>query len=119
MSTPAGIDPEPLEKIRLAGGDDLAQRILQLFLLHGPKRLVIARDAVAAGDADALERCTHSLKSSAAQLGAMHLAEICRELEELARRNDLTNTASMVEKAEGAMGEYERWATGPAQARDL
>jgi HPt (histidine-containing phosphotransfer) domain-containing protein len=110
VSTPDGIDAEPLEKIRLAGGDELAQKIQQLFLLHGPKRIATARDAAATGDADALERSMHALKSSAAQLGAMRLAAICRDLEDRARQHDLAAAEALVVSAEVAMADYARWA---------
>ena len=43
------------------------------------------RDAVASEDAETLERSAHSLKSSSATLGALELAELCKELEQIGR----------------------------------
>ena len=88
---PAGIDPVPLDRLRLAGGDALAMKIIGLFLHHAPLRLTTARDAAASGDADALEQATHALKSSAGQVGAERLADICRQLEERARMKEVGN----------------------------
>lgn len=111
MTAPAGIDPAPLDRIRQAGGAELAQKILGLFLHHGPLRLETARDAAAKGDADALERSAHSLKSSAAQLGAERLAEICRQLEEGAKRGEMAGTSTLVSAADEAMKAYVAWAS--------
>lgn len=113
MTTPPpGINPIPLERIRTAGGDALAKKILDLFLHHGPARLVLAREAVAGGNAEALEQCMHSLKSSAAQLGAEQLAEICRDLEARAKAGNLAGTEPLVKSAEDAMKVYALWAAG-------
>lgn len=113
MTAPTGIDPAPLDRIRQAGGDALAEKILGLFLHHGPLRLDTAREAAATGDADALERSTHSLKSSAAQMGAERLAEICRELEERARKGEMAGTSTLVTSADEAMKAFVQWAGNP------
>ena len=108
---PAGIDAVPLDRIRTAGGDELAKKIVGLFLHHAPLRLTIARDAAASGDADALERATHSLKSSAGQVGAERLAEICRQLEERARQGEVAGASALVDAADEAMRAYAAWVT--------
>lgn len=118
MTTPPeGIDAQPLETIRLAGGDALVARIVGLFLEHAPQRLATARNAVAAADAGALEQSTHSLKSSAAQLGARELAEICRDLEQRAARKDLTGTAELMSRAEAALDLFITWVSRHREVR--
>lgn len=106
---PSGVDPIPLDRIRMAGGVDLEKKIVDLFLHHAPLRLTAAREAAAAGDADALERVTHSLKSSAAQVGAERLAEICRQLEERAQKGEVAGASALVTLADEAMQSYAAW----------
>ena len=110
---PAGIDPVPLDRLRLAGGDALAMKIIGLFLHHAPLRLTTARDAAASGDADALEQATHALKSSAGQVGAERLADICRQLEERARMKEVAGASALVEAADEALKTYAAWVSAP------
>jgi HPt (histidine-containing phosphotransfer) domain-containing protein len=48
------------------------------------------------GDAEAVRRAAHFLKSSAAQLGALRLSELARELEERAREAGLSSLEDRV-----------------------
>ncbi len=82
-SAPA-FDPGPLDDLREvmgAAGPGLVASLVATFLAEAPRLLAAATDAAAAGRADEVRRVAHSLKSSSAALGALHLSAVCRELE--------------------------------------
>ena|SRR5205085_10101653 len=89
MSAPAGIDETPLDRLREAGGVEFERKIVRLFLEHVPVRLESARGAAASGDADGVRFHAHSLKSSAAQLGAIRMSELCKEAERRGAEGDV------------------------------
>jgi two-component system sensor histidine kinase/response regulator len=52
------------------------------------------------GDAAALHRTAHSLKSSSATLGALRLSALCKEVEALGRANALEGITTLWGKLE-------------------
>lgn len=109
---PAGVDPAALDNIRAAGGDDLARRIALMFVETAPDRILSLREAARLEDAEAIEQVAHSLKSSAAQVGAARLAETCGLLESRARKGDVADAADQVEVAADALRVYADWVRG-------
>jgi HPt (histidine-containing phosphotransfer) domain-containing protein len=106
-STPppgAPIDPAVLGKLRRmqsAGGPDVVVEVIDLFLGMAPGRLDALRTAAEAGDAAELGRLAHTLKGSAAQVGAMGLWRLCLRIEEIAAvarepGGELGNPASLL-----------------------
>ena len=69
--TAQALQPQALEKLRTLGGEGLVSRVVALFLELGPQRLGDGRRALASGDLPTAERCFHSLRSSAANVGAV------------------------------------------------
>ena len=67
------------------GGDDLARQLLDMFLESTPAAMAQLRRAIDAGDGSAVGRYAHTLKSSAANVGAESLSLVMRELERLGR----------------------------------
>lgn len=85
---PPDLDPAALERLRQWGGAKLLSQMVRLFLENGPTRLEQIRTGVqgdALGDA---ERGAHSLKSSAANVGATALSRIAARMEDLASQGD-------------------------------
>ena len=70
-----------LRDLREEGGPDPLAEIIQSFLNHAPKLLAEIQSQCATGQADAVRQTAHSLKGSAANLGAEQLARFCAELE--------------------------------------
>jgi len=66
---------------RVQGNDDLLAELVRLFLDDAPKQIKEIHSAVRDGAASRLEYAAHSLKGSAASLGARALAEAARKLE--------------------------------------
>lgn len=67
------LDPTALERIERLGGRELVERMVRLFLENAAARITAAIDAARQGDDEAVERAAHSLRSSAANVGAIEL----------------------------------------------
>jgi CheY-like chemotaxis protein/HPt (histidine-containing phosphotransfer) domain-containing protein len=90
------LDPAPLNQIRALqrpGAPSLLAKVIGVYLDNSPTLVQRLREAVAQGDAVALREAAHSLKSSSANLGAMQLATLCKELEQMGRDGQLQGAA--------------------------
>ncbi len=96
------IDPKMwaiLEEI--ADGDlDFLSTLIETYLVDSAKLVSGISPALAASDAEALERATHTLKSASANLGAMALARMSEQLCVIARSGSLEEAHGLVEEAE-------------------
>ncbi|MCG5513904.1 ATP-binding protein [Ectothiorhodospira shaposhnikovii] len=82
------LDPRTLAELRSLNestGHHLLIKVFQAFLDTAPSLAEQIKTAVAAEDAESLRRAAHALKSSSGNVGAMRLANICRQLEACAR----------------------------------
>jgi signal transduction histidine kinase/ligand-binding sensor domain-containing protein/CheY-like chemotaxis protein len=81
---PPSLDPASLDRLcalEAATGREIVRLCVDSFLTETPRRLAEMRQALASGDGAALAFAAHSLKGSSAQLGALRLAGLCRDLE--------------------------------------
>lgn len=78
-------------------GDDFIDEMVDAFLEEGAQFVEDLRTACADQDVDRFRRAAHSLKSNAATFGAMNLSILAKELEELARGNNLSEAAKKLE----------------------
>jgi CheY-like chemotaxis protein/HPt (histidine-containing phosphotransfer) domain-containing protein len=88
----APVDHATLEELRSYGGDspeDILEELTTMFLEGAHKHLTAMREALQQRDAVALEQAAHTLKGSAATLGAQRLAALCFDLENEARQGRL------------------------------
>ncbi len=74
-----------LRELDPAGGDGLLLRVAGLFLDAEPAIYSRIDGALAASDRTELRRAAHALKSSAANVGAVGLAQACADLEDALR----------------------------------
>jgi HPt (histidine-containing phosphotransfer) domain-containing protein len=105
------IDMQVIEGLRELGGEDepgLLIEIVALFLADAPQRLGEIDRALATGDLRSLERAAHTLKSSSQNVGALGLARMCREMEELARKQELAPVRGVYEASRGHWSDVER-----------
>jgi two-component system sensor histidine kinase/response regulator len=80
------------------GGDrEFFAELLDSFLNDAPAQLAAMRTATVGGDAEALRRAAHSLKSNSATFGAMRLSQQCKRIEELARAGEWQGTPDRIE----------------------
>ena len=91
----------------LGGSDDpgLFLELVNMFLSDTPERLRMLSEALEHRDPQALERAAHALKSSSANLGALGLSELFRDIESASRAQDLDRAASLVARTKP---EFER-----------
>ncbi|RCX32726.1 signal transduction histidine kinase [Thioalbus denitrificans] len=101
--TPA-VDKAVLVELREIMEDAFAE-LIQTYLRDTPTRLVAIRDAIDKTDADALRAAAHTMKSSSANLGAMPLSALAKELEALGRSG---TTEGAAELFRSAAAEYTR-----------
>ena len=109
MSTdPTIIDPAALERLEEWGGPGLWKEIVQLFLDHGLVRMDQIRGAMDGDDLDVPERGAHSLKSSAANVGAQHVQRVASEVELAASGGDLQLVRELIPNLEQAYAQATR-----------
>ncbi|PYM72117.1 MAG: hypothetical protein DME03_18550 [Candidatus Rokuibacteriota bacterium] len=83
--------------LRWLGGDQaLLRELVGIFVDDGPRRLEALREAMKAADVQQLEQVAHSLKGSAAILGAARLQESALALEEAAHDGRAENGVDLV-----------------------
>lgn len=96
------IDPEALERLREWGGDKLAAQMVRLFLKNSGARMDQIRDGVGRGDPDEAERGAHSLKSSAANIGAETLRTLATRIESAALEQNVEGMSDILPHLEAA-----------------
>jgi HPt (histidine-containing phosphotransfer) domain-containing protein len=83
--------------MRWLGGDQrLLAELVGIFVDDGPKRLQAIREAVSASDVRQVEHVAHSLKGSAAILGATRLQTAALALEDAAHDGHTENSPDLV-----------------------
>lgn len=73
---------EALRQLDPAGGVEFLKRLISIFLTSAPKFVMQIETAIQTDDRVGLAQSAHSLRSSAANVGAEKLSDICRLLEE-------------------------------------
>jgi CheY-like chemotaxis protein/HPt (histidine-containing phosphotransfer) domain-containing protein len=86
-------------------GESFFRELIGLFLDDVPRRLVGIVEALEAGDATGAGRFAHSVKGSAANLGAGRLADLCAELEAMGDAGTLPGASGLFN---GIQAEYRR-----------
>jgi signal transduction histidine kinase/DNA-binding response OmpR family regulator len=79
-----------LRKAERAGAPGLVKKVTDLFLEDTPRQLSDLRESMRRGDCARLAELAHTLRGSAANLGAHEMVRVCTELEELGRDGDIS-----------------------------
>lgn len=79
---------------RVSGEHKRLRKLIDLFAQERPKMWTALKEALARGDATALQRAAHTLKGALANLGAMVAAQTARRLEDHGRAGDLGAAAA-------------------------
>ncbi len=85
------------------------QEIIDLFREHTPQRIEAAREGLRSGVLDEVARAMHSLKSSAAMIGASRVEEIARRMEETATQQRADRLASQLSDLDTAVAQVETY----------
>ncbi|MFN7964384.1 MAG: response regulator [Acidobacteriota bacterium] len=96
---PGVLDPTALDAIRGRGpsGPKILERVVRTFLTDTPANIEQLRAAVASGDTVTAHRLAHTLKSSAATVGAVQLATLCKALELQAKSGECPLSSEAIE----------------------
>lgn len=92
------LDAAVLQGLKDLGGDDdpgLFLELIDLFLQDAPQRMQEIERGLAQDELPVLERAAHTLKSSSANIGAMTLSSLCRQMEEQARKHEKAGLAEL------------------------
>lgn len=96
-------DPH-LDTVVLAALQDVMEDeyplLLDTFLADSEERVRLLHQAQEAGDAQGVRLAAHSFKGSCSNMGAPHLAGLCKSLEEVGRRELLDEVADLLERIE-------------------
>jgi CheY-like chemotaxis protein/HPt (histidine-containing phosphotransfer) domain-containing protein len=82
-------DPSALDQIRAldhGGSNGILSKIVKIYLNESPTLIHNLTGAIKKRDADGLQKVAHSLKSSSAQIGALEVAKLAKEMETLGRK---------------------------------
>jgi two-component system sensor histidine kinase/response regulator len=105
-ATPATLDHATIEKIRALQGDGsaaLLQRVVTQFTVTAPSLAATIRAKTGEGDADAVWRAAHSLKSSAGAIGASLLATCCSDIETTARDRGAASVEPLLDRLDAEL----------------
>ena len=89
---------------RVGGDAALLAAMASLFLEECPRYIASIREAVAGGDARALEGATHALKGSVSNFTAHRAVQAAQRLELMGRDGNLTESAQALRELEVAIG---------------
>ena len=93
------IDRGVLGEIRALDSEDaegMLDRVIRTFSTSSRELIQTLREAVTTGDAEAIFRAAHSLKSSSGCVGAMTLVSLCENLEAVARERSLEKAGQIL-----------------------
>ncbi len=102
------VDFRVIENLRGMGAhsdQDFLNKLIATFFAQSTPLLETMRTAAARGDAEALQQAVHKLKGGCAVLGAKLLANMCYDIETIARTGNMKDAPEKVAQAEA---EYAR-----------
>lgn len=94
------LDEAVFENLRRLGGDEFVGELFTLFLDTAPVKIEEAIAGHKRGDLEIIEWAVHSLRSSAGNIGALRLQELCGQIEILAAEKDGESLAPLIGQLE-------------------
>lgn len=85
----ARFNPAPLNLLYHMGGDALVGNVLELFRRNAAQQIDKLQEGLLKQNSDTVSQAAHSLKSAAANIGGLYLAELARDIEQAARDGSL------------------------------
>ena len=107
-SDPGRIHPSFDESVLIGqfeGDKDLIREVVDVFASDAPTQIALLKEALLAGDADAVRQRAHALKGAASSVGAIALRELSRGAEEAGGAGDLASVAPLVGAMDRALAE--------------
>ena len=105
MDEPQIIDPAAHDRLLEWGGNELLEAMVGLFLEHAGERMERISTGLDAAEANEVEHGAHSLKSSAANIGAERVRGLAQQVEDLASKGDLEGVRTLHEQLRTAVAD--------------
>ena len=99
----SAIDLTIFNELKQISGEDFINELIDAFLEDAPNMLALMQKAAASGDVETFRRNAHSFKTNANTFGAIELAALAKELEFMAKGNDL-NVGSKLDTLKSMYG---------------
>ncbi len=100
------MDPAAVVRLQRLGGDKLVRQMIRLYLENAGERMgQIDAGIPDDGDLDETRRGAHSLKSSAANVGALRVSALAAELEAVSLDGDRIAARGLRDDLAGALEE--------------
>lgn len=96
------LNEDVIEKLRKIGGERFVDEMFELFLKHVPGEVAATVAGANNGDFAAVKAATHSLKSSAGNIGAEQVSDIARKIELLEPSEAKESLPSLIIELEDA-----------------
>lgn len=96
----AVLDQDVIATLKELGGaeePELFLELVDLFIEDTCQQLEQVSAALSRGDSEEMRRRAHTLKSSCANIGAVHMAQHCFQLEQLAVAEELSEIRGLLE----------------------
>lgn len=91
------LDMRVVDELREIMGDDFPL-LIDTFVNDSRVRFADLDSALSSGDGESFRRAAHSFKGSAGNLGAKHLTELCRQLEQIGLENRLADASPLLQQ---------------------
>ncbi len=102
------IDKTALDNVRALqrpGAENILNKLIRLYLESSTGILDSLRDALQRDEGEAVRAAAHGLKSASANMGALKLSVLCKQIEELGRAEKTPEAAALLPDLEA---EYQR-----------
>ena len=101
------IDKTTFDDLKQMSGADFINELIDAFLEDAPNMISAMQIALGTKDIEAFRRNAHSMKSNANTFGARQLGTLAKELESMARENnlDIENRLEVLQEAYGKAAE--------------
>ncbi|MCB0191892.1 MAG: response regulator [Anaerolineae bacterium] len=110
INTEQIVDQSILQEFQEAMGEEgseMVAELIEIFLQETPSILVQLEEGFTNKNPEAIKKAAHALKSSSANVGALALSKLCKELELIGLSGDLTHAAHKLDQAIAMYDEVE------------
>ena len=107
VATGQHLDLAIINELRGVMGDDFSM-LVDTFVTDSTQRISSISEAVAAANPDNIRRAAHGFKGSASNMGAVHLTELCNQLEQLGHAGECTGSAVLAAEIATAFAAFEK-----------
>jgi len=110
VDVPAVLDPETVRQLRSmdGGGTRILKKVAIIFTDQVPTQISNLRTCLDDGDFSGVANIAHGLKSSAANVAAMELSKLFKELEFSARSDDLEHCRTLLPEVDAMYSQVRR-----------